>query len=129
VVVEEKVQAVLVAAGGVTAIVPAARIKLPGDWQELPRPYIVHFPVSMEATHVHNEGLMALRAWPFYQVSCFGNTYSSAKAAAVAVRDALGDYKGSDGTAVFLRSEHYGGFDANVKVHQIIQEYDVWEAL
>ena len=128
-VVEEKVQAVLVAATGVTALVPAARIKLPGDWQTLPRPYIVHFPVSVDSTYTHNEGLMALRDWGFYQVSCFGGSYSETKAAAVAVRAALGNYKGSDGTVIFWRGERFVEFDADVKVHQIALDFEIWEAL
>ena len=128
-VVEQKVQEVLVGAAGVTALVPAARIKMPGDWQMLPRPYVVHFPVSSEGTHTHNEGLVDLRDWPTYQVSCFGGSYSEAKAVAVAVREALGDYKGSDGTVMFWRSERFVGYESDVKVHHIAVELEIWEAL
>ncbi len=127
--VEEKVQAVLVAAAGVTSLVPAARIKLPGDWQNLPRPYVVHFPVSSDGTHTHNEGLMDLRQWPTYQISCFGPSYSETKAIAVAIREALGDYKGADGTVMFWRSERFIEFDADVKVWHIAVELEIWEAL
>lgn len=128
-VVEQKVQEVLVGSADVTALVPAAKIKLPGDWQSLGRPYIVHFPVASEGTYTHNEGLMELRAWPSYQVSCFGNTYSEVKAVAVAVREALGDYKGADGTVMFWRGERFIGYEADVKVHHIAVELEIWEAL
>jgi len=129
VVVEEKVQEILVAATGVTALVPAARIKLPGDWQTLPRPYIVHGPVSVDPTQTHG-GLVALRAWEFYQVSCFGAIYSDAKRIAVSVRAALADYVSTTGGwQLYFRSERRLEYEADVRVQQIAVEFDVWETL
>lgn len=128
-VVEEKIQALLVGAAGVTALVPAARIKMPGDWQDLPRPYIVHGPVSIHPTYTH-EGLIDLRDWEFYQVSCFADkVYSDAKRIAVAVRAALGSYVGADGTQIFWRNEVRQPFEADLRIQQIVVEFEVWEVL
>lgn len=86
--VEEKAQAVLAAAAGVTALVPAARIRVPGDWQNLAAPYIIHYPVSVTPTRSH-EGLEALEVYDFYQVSVYAATFSAARAIERAVRSAL----------------------------------------
>lgn len=86
--VEEKAQAVLAADASVTALVPAARIRLPGDWQNLAAPYIIHYPVAATATRTH-EGLEALEVYDFYQVSVYAVSFSAARAIERAVRSAL----------------------------------------
>lgn len=86
--VEEKAQAVLAAAVGVTALVPAARIRVPGNWQNLPAPYILHYPVAATPTRTH-QGLEALEVYDFYQVSVYAATFSAARAIERAVRSAL----------------------------------------
>lgn len=85
---EEQVYAILSAAAGVTALCPASRIRVPGDWQDLDLPYIIHFPVSVTPIHSQS-GLEALAIWDFYQVSCIGATYSKARILARAVVAAL----------------------------------------
>ena len=86
--IDQKVYALLSANAGVLAIVStAARIKPQGDWQSLARPYIVHFPVSPYVQRTH-EGRVPLTEW-MYQVSCFAEAYSAARALADAVKTAL----------------------------------------
>ena len=85
--VREKIQAVLEAAGGVTAFVPKARIRVPGPWQNLARPYLIHFAVAADPTRIHG-GLAQGQGWE-YQVSIFADSYSTGDAIAHAVVTAL----------------------------------------
>jgi hypothetical protein len=122
--IEEKVYALLSTTGAVTAIVPASRIKPPGNWQNLARPYIVHFPVALTTNYTHG-GRAALNGWP-YQVSCFADSYSAARALAAAVASALqGNH---DGCQFFVRGQT-PLFDAEVLVHHIAIDFEVFEAL
>ena len=125
--VAQKVQAVLIADSGVTALVDAARIKLPGDWQQLPRPYIVHFPVAGTGIQTYSEGLANLKRWS-YQVTCVGNTYSSAEAVAIAVRNILGDYR-VGGIQSFWSGNGPALYDADLKVHEISIDFEIHDAL
>ena len=86
--IEEKAQAVLVAATSVTSLVPAKRIRPTGDWQGLAAPYIIHYPVSESPTRCHG-GLQGLEIYDFYQVSVYARTLSAARAIQYAVRVAL----------------------------------------
>lgn len=99
----EKIYEILAAAAAVTALVPASRIKVPGNWQNLTRPYIVHFPVSVDPTYTH-AGLAAGRGW-LHQVSIFADSYSSGEAIAVQVRNTLsgvhGDSPLTEGMTIF----------------------------
>jgi hypothetical protein len=123
--IEEKVFELLSASAPVTAIVPADRIKPPGDWQNIPRPMIVHFPVSHESGYTHS-GRQALKSWPFYQVSCFADSYSVARALAAAVATALSG--NHDGCTFFVRGQ-VQFFDDEVKVHQVSVDFQVFESL
>lgn len=98
--VEEKVQSILAAHSAVTTLCPASRITVPGAWQNIQRPYIVHFPVSQSVTHTHTDGLIAMRVWDYYQVSCIAASYSGARTLANAVVTAL-DGHHDDLTALF----------------------------
>lgn len=123
--VEEEVYSLLGANVGVTALVPAVKIKVPGDWQNLPRPYIVHFPVAPDPTYTM-EGRAALTCWNSYQVSCFADSYSGARAVSQAVVQALsGEH---NGVTFFWRNQR-PFFEEDVRVHQIMLEFEVYEAL
>lgn len=124
--IEEKVYALLGANTGITALVSAAHIKPPGDWQNLPRPYIVHFPVAPDVTPLHNTPAAALKAWRSYQVSVFADKYSTARALAVAVVNAL---SGQHDGVTFQWIGQTCMFEPDVRVHQIALEFEVWEAL
>lgn len=128
--ITEKVQAVLIAAAGVTGLVPAARIKVPGTWQNLTRPYIVHRPVAEGSpTHTHDGGLESLRLWEFYQVSIFAATYDSGNAVAQAVRTAL-DGLHSGGVHVFYRGgPWYVGRDDETDTEHFALDFRIFEAL
>ncbi|OFX13192.1 MAG: hypothetical protein A2Z18_11020 [Armatimonadetes bacterium RBG_16_58_9] len=76
--VEEKIQAILVANAALIALVPAARIRVPGSWQNLTAPYIVHFPVARSPFFIHG-GTPSLRTWDVYQLSIFSSTYSAGR--------------------------------------------------
>ena len=126
--VEEKVQAVLAAAAGVTALVPAARISVPGDLQEVARPYLVHQIVTTtESIETHNDGLVNLKFWA-YQVACFADSYSSARAVALAVRNALGSYR-EGGIVSHWTRDHLLPYEPNIRVTQIVCEFEIADML
>ena len=126
--IEEKVYAVLAAAAGVTVLATAGRIKPPGDWQSLARPYIVHFPVTAESIQMHGTpGLATLKMWR-YQISCFADTYSGARSLAVAVRLAIGDYK-ADGIVTHWLSDYDIPFESDIRVIQIVSEFEIADML
>lgn len=89
---EEKVQQVLVAATGVTDLVPASAIKVGFVGQSLVPPYISHEPSQSEETRTH-DGRAKLEIWRAYQVGCFATSYSGALAIARAVLAALQSYR------------------------------------
>ena len=125
--IEEKVQAVLAANSGVTALVPTARISVDSEIQGRVRPYIVHFPASTETMETHDGGLATLKFWR-YQVSCFGDTYASAKAVAVAVQSALGSYRSGNIVSHFLQM-FPGPYEPNVRVNHMICEFRIADML
>lgn len=126
--VEEKVQALLIGSAAITALVPASRIKTPGDWQNLGCPYIVHFPVAATAIDTH-QGRAALTIWEFYQVSIFALSYGVGKEIAFAVRDNLPQVT-ADGVQIFWRGGGwYTGKDDVTGVHHFALDFRVAEAL
>lgn len=101
--VEEQVYAILSAASGVTSLCPATRILVPGAWQNLVRPYVLHFPVAV--TPIRSmDSLQAMAIWDYYQVSCVADTYSAARTLARAVIAAL-DGVHTSGLTAFYESE------------------------
>jgi hypothetical protein len=127
--IEEKVYALLSAAlpaygSPVSEVVPANRIKPLGDWQNLARPYIVHFPVSLEPTQVYG-GRAGLNRW-FYQVSCFADTHSGARAVADAVTLSLQGLR--DDVHFFLR-DHATQFEPDTNISHIALTFEIFEAL
>ena len=126
--VEEKVYAVLAAAPGVTTLAAAGRIKPPGDWQNLARPYIVHFPVAAESIQMHGSpGLATLKMWR-YQVSCFADSYSGARSLAAAVRTAIGGYA-EGGIVSHWMSDYDVPYAPDVRVIQIVSEFEIADML
>ena len=85
--VETEVYDVLRNAAAVTTLCPASRIKPPGNWQNLTRPYIVHFPVALRQARTH-DGLKG-RLWDSYQASVFADDYASGRNLAGALITAL----------------------------------------
>lgn len=85
----------------ITDLVPASRILPPGNWQNIERPYIIHFPVSLTPTQTM-EGQAALRIWERYQISVFAGDFASGEAVACAVRDHFPGVS-VDGVHIFFR--------------------------
>lgn len=125
--VAEKVYSVLSGDAGVVALVPASRIKVPGDWQDLAAPYIIHFPVAAVPTHTLSERA-ALTNWPFYQVSIFAASYSAADAIATAVKAAMG-HTNSAGVEFSWTGQTTLPFEEDVRIQQIVLNFNIWEGL
>jgi hypothetical protein len=126
--VEEKIQEVLDRNGALTTVVPASRIRVPGDYQNVARPWISHSPAGGVVPTYTYDGLVEMRTWERYQVSIFADSYSAGRAVADLVRDAMtGNH---DGVQVFLAP---GGFryfrELTTKVHQFILEFRIVEGL
>lgn len=125
--IEEKVYALLSAMPTVTALCPASRIKVPGNWQGLVRPYVVHHPVTVEPIRTH-DGLESLRIWEYYQISVIAETYSSGTALAVAIRDGLDGIH--DGCHFQWRpGGWYVGRDDDMNIEHFALNFRVAEAL
>lgn len=122
--IEEKVYALLLAATPVTDIV-ADRILPPGNHQNVERPCLVHFPVSHQSNYTH-DGRAGLKQWPFYQVSCFADSYLVARTLAAAVADALSG--NHDGCNFFVRGQT-ANYDTEVLVHHVAVDFNVFESL
>lgn len=125
--ITEKVHSILSAAAGVVALCPAARIKVPGSWQDLALPYILHRPVTLTPTVSHG-GLEALRVWDSYQVDVFARRYSEGEALALAVLSAL--YGQHDGATFIPRPGiFYAGSAPDLNVEHFVVNFEVAEAL
>jgi hypothetical protein len=125
--VEEKVQALLTASlpaygSPIAVLVPAARIKTPGSWQGMARPYVVHGPVSESPFHTHS-GLLDLD----YQVSIFAETYSEAKTIAEAVATTLNG--NSSGVEILYWGMAPMPYEFDTKIQQIVCSFQIFEAL
>lgn len=110
------------------AVCPAARIKPPGAWQSLPRPYIVHFPVTVDPQRT-GDGL-AMRIWTDYQVSVFADSYSSGRELSRGVTDGLDgthSVAGDGVTYLFERQNYF--YDDEFNVHHFALSFRVVEKL
>lgn len=125
--VTEKVYSVLSGDAGVTALVPASRIKPYGNQQGLTLPYIVHGGSMEGTTRTHDAGLAKLRQWN-YKISCFAANNSGAEALANAVIAVLGSYA-QGGINTLLTHQLLMPFEADVKVQQIVLEFELWATL
>lgn len=125
--IEQHTQSTLTANAALVALVPASRIKVPGEWQNLDAPYVIHFPVSIEPTRTH-EGLEPMRFWDYYQVSVFAPTYSAGRAVCDAVIAALDGWHG--GVHYASRSgTFWAGRDPDVELEHFVLNFRVAEAL
>lgn len=125
--ITDKVYSVLSSAAGVTALVPASRIKPHGRQQGLTPPYIVHSGMLASTIFTHDGGLAKLREWE-YKVSSFAQSESAAKAVAAAVEVVLGNYRGA-GMTSFYKGELEMPYEADVLIQQIVQTFTIWASL
>lgn len=75
--VYEKAQAVMTGNAPLVALVPAIQIRVPGDWQNVPAPFIFHGPSGVLPEHTY-ERMMKFRRYLSYQVEIYAATYSQA---------------------------------------------------
>lgn len=132
--VETAVQEILATSAAVVAICPTNRIKVPGAWQGLDLPYLVHFPVSLDPIRTHDGGLMALKIWGFYQVSIFADAYSTGVALTNAVLAAMDGHHLVDSPAQgidvqVIAGKHYLGWDDESETHHFALNFRIAEAL
>lgn len=123
----DKVYAVLSADAGVTVICPASRVKPYGSQQGLTLPYIVHGGSLEDTAQTHDLGLANSKGW-HYKVSCFAANFSGAQNLAAAVIVALGSYRGG-GVVSHLVGQTQMPYEADVRVQQIVLEFEIWESL
>lgn len=127
--IEEKVLAIWSADGTATALVPAARFKVPGDWQNMALPYVIQYPVAESAIHAHDNraAYQPLRTWEFYQLSVIAASYSSAKAVAEKIKSV---FNGNiDGVQFFYRGQRFVGRDDVTQAEHIAVDFRIAEAL
>lgn len=123
--VEAKIQTLLVANAALVALVPASRIRAPGNWQGLTRPYIVHFPVTSDSILTHS-GTAGLKRWLYYQVSVVAETYASARAAADAVVTALNGTRDSvTGLIAVIGAPIPLPFDTDLNIQEIAVNFQI----
>jgi hypothetical protein len=127
--IEEKMLAIWAADAAATALVPAARFKVPGNWQDIARPYIIQYPVAEAAseTHQSSEFSGSLRIWEFYQLSVIADSYSTAKAVAEKVRTVFnGNHAG---VQIVYRGQRFVGRDDETLTEHIAIDFRVAESL
>ena len=119
----EIVQGVLVGSAAVTALVPALRIRPPGNWQNITLPYIVHRPSSVEPTRTH-DGLKTLAIYNYYQVMIFSTSASEGAAIRDAVITAMdGNHAGTE--IHFTGGSVFSAVDYDTGVLQFLAGFSV----
>jgi len=83
----EAVQEILTSDPHLLDIVPADRIRVPGPWQGMTPPYIIHVPVAVAPVRTHG-GLDTGLRWT-YQISVYASNVSQGETIALAVIAAL----------------------------------------
>ena len=127
--IDEKLLALWAADGTATALVPASRFKVPGNWQNLTRPYIIQYPIAERAYHAHNNrgAIQPLRVWEIYQLSVVADSYSSALAVAEKLRTLFNGNFG--GVQFFYLGQRWVGQDEVVMTEHIAVEFKIAEIL
>jgi hypothetical protein len=120
--VEEQAYSLLAAAAGATGV-PVDRIKPPGDWQGLPRPYIVQQAGIDSPPDYMHDGIVPLKAW-FIQVDCVADDYKQARAVSDQVKAALSGQH--SGTTFFFLGQPITPWEPDVRVARVILHFQVW---
>lgn len=105
------------------ALVPASRFKVPGNWENLDRPYVIQWPVSEMPTHVHKDvALQALRRRRI-QMSVFADSFSTAEPVIDKLRSVFSGCK----SAIQFKfvSSHWNDEDLVTGVQHYVVEFDV----
>ena len=126
--IEEKIASVWAADGAALALVPASRFKVPGNWQNLDRPYVIQYPIAEKSTHIQRgPSIQTLRIWEIYQLSVIADSYSSAKAVAEKMRSLFNGNFG--GVQFFYLGQRWVGQDDLVGTEHIAVEFKIAETL
>ena len=116
-----------------SVLVAAASIKVPGHYQNIALPYVIHFPVSESPNQLHGS-LADIRMWT-YQVSIFGSSFEQCADIAAALRSVIGHCVTDDGMNVQYENGRYLGRDEATAdsnyagVHHWVMEFQVAESL
>lgn len=110
-------------------LVPDARIRPHGGWQNLTQPYIIHFPVTGGPLELAHGEVLEVRQHPYYQVSVFAANYSSAKAVESQVLAALHGWRESDGMQLCKHVGTWPAYEDETKTHHLAINFTIWEAL
>lgn len=124
--IEEAVNSLLGANAGVTALVTSDKIKNPGPWENLARPYIIHQPITVTPNYTM-DGLVALKCWDSYQIDCYADSYSAVRTLALAVVVALSGLH--NGITFFWRDQRIPAFESDVRVFMLSLDFEIYEAL
>ena len=125
--IEEKNLAVWSASASAIALVPAARFKVPGNWEGITRPYVVQQPIVETGEDVHSGELMPLRTWEFYQFSVIADSYKSAKDVAEKMRTVF--VGNIDGVQYFYRGQRWIGEENVEGVGMMAVDFRICETL
>lgn len=124
----EKNLAVWSADATATALVPAARFKVPGNWQGIARPYVIQYPIVERATHAHGATVLQnLRVWEIFQFSIIADSFTSGQAIAEKMRTVFNGNNG--GVQYFYLGQRWVGRDDQVNAEHIAVEFRIAEAL
>lgn len=77
--VAEKIFALWTADPTATALVPAARFKYSGPWQNITAPYVIFFPITVQQWRTHNDGASSIEYGP-WQFSIYASRSSDCDA-------------------------------------------------
>ena len=124
--VEEKIQAVLLADSGVSALVGTS-IKVGFVGQSLAVPYISHQTYSNREVRTH-EGRAKIQFWDQYRIKGFAETYSGARALNLAIMAAVKDLRatGIQVTKAEFATEVYEDPEG---IHQQVVELSIADTL
>lgn len=127
--IEEKLAAIWAADSSAIALVPQARFKPPGNYQNIARPYVIMYPVGETSTHVHNSAgaIQKLRIWEVFQLSVIADSYITGKAVAEKIRSVFAG--NITGTQFFYKGQRWVGRDERVNAEHIAVDLRIAEVL
>lgn len=119
----ETIYSIWTADATATALVPASRFKVPGNWQNLDRPYVIQWPIYELPTIVHKDiALQTLRRRRI-QMSVFADSFSSAEPVVDKLRSV---FTGCKSAIQFkFAGSHWNDEDEVTGVQHYVVEFDV----
>ena len=123
--IEEALHDIIIADNTVKAITTRC---YPGT---LPQGAVYPLVLYMKITGNRDHALRGATGWahPRFQVETWATTYAGAKALASAVRNALDDYKGTQGSVVIgsiLIDSERDVYEDVVLCHRVIMDFMIW---